>query len=238
MMRLDHILIRVEDLEKALADFREMGFNVYPGNAGKKCHHAMIYFPDDSFIELVDPSKFPASLTFLSKTGILNLFGPFFKRITHYVNSGEQLLDYSVHTTAIEEFYKRIKPNNKKLKLHHLKRTNHLGVKVEWKLVVSDSIELPFIMSDYSPDKLPVEEAVTHPNGITGIHTMWIEAVNRDAYIQEFQNRFVSDLLLLGNTTIIVEQGDRFKLKELQLQSGEETSKYDLGKLSGYGIRL
>lgn len=237
MMRLDHILIRVDNLEKAMADFREMGFNTYPGNAGKKCHHAMIYFQDDSFIELIDASKFPASLIFLSKIGLLNLFGPFFRRITHYAASGEQFLDYAVHTTGIDELYKRVKPNNKQLKLHQLKRANHLGTKLTWKLVVCDSMQLPFIMSDYSPDKLPVEDATAHPNGITGISKMWIEAVNREEYAQEFQHRFASNLLSLENTSIVIEQGDRFRIKEIALQKGEQATQFNLSKLSGYGIR-
>lgn len=237
-MRLDHILIRVDNLEKAMTDFREMGFNIYPGNAGKKCHHAMIYFQDESFIELIDPSKFPASLTFLSKVGVLNLFGPFFRRITHYVTSGEQFLDYSVHTATIEEMYRCTKPNNKKLRMHQLKRVNHSGTKIGWKLVVSENMELPFIMSDYSPAKLPVKEAAIHPNGITGISELTIEVPNQEAYVQEFQHRFGADLRSLENTTLIIEHGDCFRITHVQLQPGEEQSVVDLCNLSGYGIRL
>lgn len=32
-MKLDHVLIRVANLNQAIMDFKTMGFNTYPGNS-------------------------------------------------------------------------------------------------------------------------------------------------------------------------------------------------------------
>src|SRR5262249_57109973 len=53
--RLDHIVIAVSDLESAIADYRKLGFTVYPGGThhGGASHNALVVFADGSYFELI-----------------------------------------------------------------------------------------------------------------------------------------------------------------------------------------
>ena len=53
--RLDHIVIAVADLEQAIADYRKLGFTVYPGGThhGGASHNALVVFADGSYFELI-----------------------------------------------------------------------------------------------------------------------------------------------------------------------------------------
>lgn len=70
--QLDHVLVRVNNLENSILDFKKLGFKVYLGNDKKNCHHAMIYFKDGSFLELIDQSKFPSFMRYIAGKSIVN----------------------------------------------------------------------------------------------------------------------------------------------------------------------
>ncbi len=152
-MTLDHILINVNNLANAVSDFENLGFNVYYGTRKKNCHHAMIYFQDGSFLELVDQTKFPKLITFLAKKGVLEQFGILFKRFTHYCISNESFLDFAIKPDEIHSFHQQ---SRNKSKLMKMKRKNHLNKTIRWKLFAFNSLDLPFVMSDYWPNRLPV----------------------------------------------------------------------------------
>jgi catechol 2,3-dioxygenase-like lactoylglutathione lyase family enzyme len=59
--RIDHIVIGVQDLDQAVADYETLGFTVVPGgtHTGGETHNALIGFADGTYFELiafVDPS--------------------------------------------------------------------------------------------------------------------------------------------------------------------------------------
>src|SRR4051812_13475980 len=53
--QIDHVVIVVHDLEKAISDFGEMGFTVVRGgeHAGGVTHNALVAFEDGSYLEIV-----------------------------------------------------------------------------------------------------------------------------------------------------------------------------------------
>lgn len=53
--QLDHVVLVVLDLERAVADWRARGFTVTPGgeHAGGLTHNALIGFTDGSYVELI-----------------------------------------------------------------------------------------------------------------------------------------------------------------------------------------
>lgn len=243
MERLDHVLVRVSNLDKAVNQFRMAGFTVYYGAKPEQAYNAMIYFEDHSFIELVDTTKFPVLLRCLAKTKILNLGGSFYKRIGAYALSKERFLDYSIYSGAIEEDYKRIKTRG--IKLHELKRTDVFGKKLQWKLFATNNNELPFVMSAYAPSKYPEVGANQHKNSIQGIQQLEIQTTHDlTALSQEIvavfgtlaQNISLEQTYLeikTQNATIRYIKGEVNKIRGIWLNS---LAKSELNLSADYGI--
>jgi len=213
MNRLDHILIRVDNLEKSVKDFRNAGFSVYLGTSHKDAHNAMVYFKDDSFIELVDSSKFPRMLVFLAKTRIINLLGSFYKRIGRYTLSKDTFLDYAIYSRNIEKQHDRAQ--NKVSRLHHLSRVDCFGQVLKWKLFVFKETYFPFVMSDYLPYKYPEMDADKHRNKVSGICQLNIETSSDLLKLQEhlldvFQLP-QKNIVLRDNTLEIITQNTSIK---------------------------
>lgn len=66
IVRIDHVVICVPDLQQAIAQYTKLGFNVFPGGAhpGKGTHNAIALL-DDDYIELMsirDPAEHQAAL--------------------------------------------------------------------------------------------------------------------------------------------------------------------------------
>jgi catechol 2,3-dioxygenase-like lactoylglutathione lyase family enzyme len=52
---LDHIVIAVQDLERTIADYQSLGFNVLRGgeHPGRSTHNALVVFADGVYFELI-----------------------------------------------------------------------------------------------------------------------------------------------------------------------------------------
>src|SRR5882762_7214449 len=52
---LDHVVIAVTDLGRAVADYQSLGFTVFPGGVhhGGVSHNALVVFADGSYIEII-----------------------------------------------------------------------------------------------------------------------------------------------------------------------------------------
>ncbi|CAM1373514.1 VOC family protein [Tenacibaculum xiamenense] len=238
-MKIDHVLLRVDNLENTMNDFKDLGFRVYPGNSKKNCHHAMIYFKDGSFLELIDQSMFPRVFRFLARIKILNLFGIIFKRFAHYCISKERFLDLAVLSDDIDSFHKL---SEKKSKLIKMTRKNHLNQIVNWKLFAFDKMHLPFVMSEYKPNRFPENDAYIHKNGVLGIKQIDIDVKDSKAYIEEYNTYFKTKFLnienfTIGNTTILLNNSKKYGLKSITLSTNKTLIDID-NKLSHYGILL
>ncbi len=237
-MKIDHILLRVDNLENAINDFRNIGFKVYLGNNKKNCHHAMIYFEDGSFLELIDQSKFPRIFKFLARIKILNLFGIIFKRFASYCVSKERFLDLAVLSDDIDSFYEKAE---NKSKLINMTRKNHLNQNINWKLFAFDKMHLPFVMSEYKPNRFPENDAYIHKNGVLGIKQIDIEAPNYNDYIQDFNDYFKTNIstekhFIIGNSTIALHNASQYQLKSITL-GFEKVNRNMKTILNTYGIQ-
>lgn len=56
--KFDHVVIAVHDLNRAMDDYRALGFNVIYGgrHASNTTHNALIYFADGTYLELLAPT--------------------------------------------------------------------------------------------------------------------------------------------------------------------------------------
>ena len=158
---LDHVVIAVEDLERAIADYRALGFTVEPGgrHPGRTSHNALVVFEDGAYLELIAwtapnpaerwnvellahgegfmdfallPEDVPRAIAEASARG-LTLNGP--------IDGG------------------RVRPDGKELK---------------WQTGRQTSFDLPFLCGDVTPRDLrvPTGAARRHGNGATGVATV------------------------------------------------------------------
>jgi hypothetical protein len=171
MKRIDHIIVRVDDLHDGVAEFRDAGFEVYYGRKPEKAANALIYLQDNSFIELLDTKVIPPFARTLSRLGVLRRMSPFFDRLANYYFKEGPWLDYPIYSSDIHKTYARVKDRSSGI-LSNAKRKKPNGTVVSWTLFGPLDLNLPFVMSDYAPEKMSADETNIHPNSITGLHSV------------------------------------------------------------------
>jgi hypothetical protein len=169
LVRLDHLVILVGDLDLAAADYERLGFTVTPGgeHADGLTRNALVPFEDGSYFELVsflDPEDPTDNVWgwrgFLPKEG---------------------LIDYCVASADLESDVRRLEslgfgvdgPDDGGRRLPD-------GVEIRWRSarMCQEGRLLPFLIEDLTPRELrvPGGPAAEHPNGATGIARLEISA--------------------------------------------------------------
>lgn len=243
MKRIDHILIKADNLHGAVQEFSDAGFRVFYGTRKGKAYNALIYLQDHSFLELVRTTVIPPFARTLTKWGVFRTLSPFFNRIGSYYFKGGPILDYSVYSPDIDLFYDRVKKNAEKPK--HLKRLKPNGVTVRWKLLAPKNLHFPFLMSDYEPEKMSHDETYVHPNGVEGIQRL---AVGVADDLEVFQNKLITFFNIENEKVIATQVGfdiktdnasvgyltsDQNKINQIVLHPFSEIVNNKLGK---YGL--
>ena len=172
---IDHIIILVQDLAIASADYAELGFTVVPGgeHTGGATHNALIAFADGVYLELIA-----------------------FKRPTpehfwwRYVATGEGLVDAALLPTNIAEDIAGIRgrglpfdgptPGG---------RVRPDGQEIAWLLGRPQTPDLPFLCADVTPRSLrvPSGAACQHANGVVGIANLTMAVSDFDASVERYQ---------------------------------------------------
>lgn len=164
-MKASHVILKVESLDKAVAEYRAKGFEVEYGRA-KSPINALIYFSEGPYIELLDSTHMPA----------------FFKRLFRLLGKGRMVdrLDYwDAHPVgycalALETYAPTLEKEIAILRKHNqgcFQMSNHRkdtkGRELRFRTASPDELALPFMMTYFSTDPKP--KNFVHPNGIRGI---------------------------------------------------------------------
>jgi hypothetical protein len=168
LTRLDHLVVLIRDLDRAIRDYENLGFVVAPGgeHADGLTRNALIPFKDGSYLELVafvDPED-PRD----------NVWGwrPF-------LSSGGGLIDYCVASDDLRADARRLEdlrfavngPDDGGRRLPD-------GAEIRWRSarIHQDGRVLPFLIEDLTPrsSRVPAGPPADHPNGATGISRLEI----------------------------------------------------------------
>ncbi|WP_124067297.1 VOC family protein [Clostridium sp. E02] len=178
--KLGHVLIQVDNLETAISQYRQMGFQVVPGGPPEKMHNALIYLKDGTFLELFCTNY--GKLVNAVFKFIVKMIGisdqSYSSRLGLYLPGEEGLKDYALNADPVcqyENNIEKVRNNGLIVSAPRPKaRIERHGIKLKWTLSCPENVVLPFLMSEFQPPVIVGSEDHIHPNGALGIHEIYI----------------------------------------------------------------
>lgn len=160
---LDHMVIAVNDLDRAVADYRGLGFNVYPGGVhhGGVSHNALVVFADGSYFELI---------AYLNEAPAVRWWQVLSR-------AGEGFVDFALLPDDTMRDLVAVRARGLDL-VGPIDggRLRPDGARLDWQIVRPQTTDLPFWCGDVTPRHLRVPEGDmrVHANGVTGISNVQI----------------------------------------------------------------
>ncbi len=174
-MNLDHLVIAVTDLARAVEDYRTLGFTVAMGgrHPGRTSHNALVVFDDGAYLELIawaEPG--PAERWYLA-----------------HAKHGDGLMDYALVPDDIAQSIQDAKSRGVPLTGPvDGGRLRPDGVEVKWRTGRQATFDLPFLCGDVTPRELRVPEGAArrHANGATGVARVAVAVHDLDVSIARY----------------------------------------------------
>lgn len=176
-LALDHIVIAVADLDRAMADYRALGFQVLPGgqHPGRTSHNALVVFADGAYLELI-AWRAPA---------------PDERWYRTLSAHGEGLVDYALLPADTAQALAEARARG----LHTLTgpldggRLRPDGAQLRWQTARHATPDVPFLCGDVTPRALRVPEGSVrqHPNGAQGVAEVTVAVHNLDATLARYR---------------------------------------------------
>lgn len=185
---LDHVVIIVNNLDKAITSFESLGFHVERGGRTGPVHNALIFFRDGTYIELTSPISGVTRWFFrlLYRLGLLRsleaLKPSLMLRFYFWFGGPSGLCDWCVRSRSVASDIRAAEASG--VKMHGSRpfsRTRPDGQVAQWLLAGPVDRREPFLIEDISPTELrvPYQTAPPHPNQITGIQAVILNAEPR-----------------------------------------------------------
>lgn len=176
-LALDHIVIAVADLDRAMADYRALGFQVLPGgqHPGRTSHNALVVFADGAYLELI-AWRAPAPEE------------RWYRTLSAH---GEGLVDYALLPADTAQALAQARARG----LHTLTgpldggRLRPDGAQLRWQTARHATPDVPFLCGDLNPRALRVPEGSVrqHPNGAQRVAEVTVAVHNLDATLARYR---------------------------------------------------
>jgi catechol 2,3-dioxygenase-like lactoylglutathione lyase family enzyme len=174
---IDHVVIVVADLDRAITSFEALGFTVVRGgrHTGLGSHNALIAFADGAYFELI---------AFLGPASTHRWFAA--------ASKGGGLTDFCMQTGDLDADAASFKRAGAAIsEPFAMERERPDGYLLKWVLAVAEPPSagvVPFLIRDTTPRDERVPRARTHRNGAAGIRTLTV-AVEDVAATRAFYER-------------------------------------------------
>ena len=173
---LDHVVVAVQDLQRAVEDHRAKGFTVTPGGrhpAPRTSGNALVVFEDGSYLELI--SWTPPN--------------PAERWSNVLQRHGEGCVDFALLPEDVPRAIDEAKSRGL-----HLNgpaagaRVRPDGREVKWQTARQTTYDLPFLCGDITPRSLRVPEGGCrrHANGVRGIRTVIVAVAEREVSAERY----------------------------------------------------
>ena len=176
-MQLDHLVIAVHDLDRAMQQHRDLGYNVVVGgqHPGRLSHNALVVFADGSYFELI---AWRGDAPVEAWWHILQ-------------QQGEGLIDFALlpHDTAEVIADARARGLNSIQGPLDGGRKRPDGVELKWTTARQATRDLPFLCGDVTPRALRVPEGDLrqHPNGALGVARVQVSVQDLEVSIERYR---------------------------------------------------
>lgn len=185
----DHLVVKVDNLPAAIKLFTENGFTVTSGGVhkGRLSENAIVFLKDGTFIELLAVRKgfrvfllraYSKTRTFMSLK-YSKKWGLFHRFYDRALSLPEGITDFCLLSDDLTGDLKRI--NDAGLFVTRpmaASRKKPDGSKVSWQMASTLLAELPFLRGAYLPAASPEPESFEHKNGIAGIRSVTLLALD------------------------------------------------------------
>lgn len=176
MFRLDHIVIAVADLARAVEDYRALGFTVNSGgrHPGRTSHNALVVFEDGAYLELI----------------AWEAPGPAERWYNVHAQHGDGLIDFALvpddTAGAIAAAKGRGLVLDGPLDGGRLRPD---GQQVRWQTARQKTFDLPFLCGDVTARELrvPTGEVRKHANGAVGVASVGVAVQDLETSIARYR---------------------------------------------------
>jgi len=251
-MQFDHLVIFVADLDSAINDFTDLGFNVTRGGSHGLTENALIIFANQSYIELLALKPFYTNplMAIANRLGILHWQserkGSLYCRLLRWVNGDVGPVDCCVRVTDLEATLERWKEGGLDiLNSETFARERTDGEIVRWHLGGVKNHRLPILLQDITAldQRVPLADAV-HAN--QGAELREVQFALADSGVaRDMASRFLGaksgadNPLMVGDVNIsFAEQSVQGKLCLSIAYPGKQVKQLDIGKAYGLSIKL
>jgi catechol 2,3-dioxygenase-like lactoylglutathione lyase family enzyme len=205
LLRLDHVVVAVADLERTVARYEEEGFTVAPGgrHPGRNTRNALVVFEDGAYLELIT----------------YDAPSPDERWWRELDAHGDGLVDFALLPQDLEAVVAQAKARGLADITGPLPggRVRPDGQRLEWQTARQAQHDLPFLCFDITPRALRVPEGEVrrHRNGALGIAEVTVAVRDVQASLARYRaflgEEAVRDgeVLLEGAGIRLVEQGAR-----------------------------
>jgi catechol 2,3-dioxygenase-like lactoylglutathione lyase family enzyme len=166
---IDHVVIAVADLDRAIAGFGALGFTVVRGGShpGLGTHNALVAFADSAYLELIAFRENSAHRWFAA------------------MRTGGGLIDFCLRTSDLDADAASFRGAGAAMSAPFaMERERPDGFRLKWTLAVAEPPSagiVPFLIRDLTPrdERVPPERA--HRNGAAGIRTLTVAVEDASA---------------------------------------------------------
>ncbi|MFD2235078.1 VOC family protein [Phaeospirillum tilakii] len=166
-MRCSHVLVWVDDLHRAVRDYRHLGFQVDYASEQSKARHAHVWFPQGPILELLTTPGNARHFTWLIDLVAGRGAG---RRMVGWAGAGEGFCDMAVLgetadlASVLEDLRRDGVTTGRPVRWV---RRRPDGQRTRFQFAYPTRPGLPFLVSPYDPPQHPARSA--HPNGARGM---------------------------------------------------------------------